>query len=347
VTAVVAYLSYPAVPDLDRLRVALGPDAQRVELVAGPLFQDDAAARTRKRAGEQGDGDPEAALTDAHLEAYRRAEVLLALDVPHRLVDLAPELAWVQACGAGVGQFGEDRLAARGIALTTAAGVGAPPIAEFVIARVLEELKGLRRLGDLQRERRWEFSPGNVLAGRRMLIVGVGAIGGAVARLARAFGVHTVGIRRNWTTGETPEVVDEPLGPDSLDDQLARADIVVLAAPESAETRGLLDARRLRLLDADAIVCNVARGSLIVEADLLEVVRAGHLRAAILDVVAEEPLPPDSPLWGEARIVLSPHSSTSTDGYDDRLLDLFADNLRRYLDGSALVNVVDLGSAAP
>ena len=127
---------------------------------------------------------------------------------------------------------------------------------------------------------------------------------------------------------------------------LASADIVVLAAPESAETRGLFDAARFDRLRPGTVLCNVARGSLIDQPALLDALAAGQLRAAILDVVEPEPLPPDSPLWDAEGVILSPHSSTSRDGYDDRLLDLLAINLRHYLHGEPLLNTVDLTALA-
>lgn len=341
-TRLQVYLSYPHDPDVTRLAAALGQDADAVDLIAGPGYQDVPDVRTRKRAATFSGTDGEPELTAEHFEAYGRAEVLVALDVPHRLAELSPHLRWIQACGAGVGQFGEATLGARGVTLTSAQGIGAPPIAEFVIGRLLELYKRFRDLDVLQQERRWEFTPGESLGGRTMVIVGLGAIGTEVAVRARAFGVRTIGVRRSYVAGATSPVVDVLCGPDQLDDVLPEADIVVLAAPETPETRGLFDAATLARMRPGAVLCNVARGSLVVESALVDAVVSGHLRAAILDVVAEEPLPDDSPLWASEGIVLSPHSSTSPDGYFDRLLDLVAANVRRFLAGEPLANVVDL-----
>jgi phosphoglycerate dehydrogenase-like enzyme len=355
------YLSFPPHPDVDRLRRALGDDADAVEIVAGPFYLDQDAARTRKRSLTFGDGDDavdaaeltadgrlegEPELTPEHLDAYRRAEVVVGVDVPYRLPELAPTLRWIQACGAGVGQFGEAGLAARGVVLTSAQGVGAPPIAEFVIGRLLELYKRFRELDVLQREHRWEFTAGETLAGKTMVIVGLGAIGREVAVRARPFGVRVVGVRRSYTPGLTSPDVDGLCGPDQLDDVLAEADIVVVAAPESAETRGMFDAARFARFRPGTVLCNVARGSLIDQPALLDALVAGQVRAAILDVVEPEPLPPDSPLWDAEGVILSPHSSTSRDGYDARLLDLLATNLRRYLHGEPLLNDVDLTAMA-
>jgi phosphoglycerate dehydrogenase-like enzyme len=356
------YLSFPPRPDVARLRAALGDDADAVEVIAGPFYLDHDSARTRKReltfdgAGHTGagaagveltadgriEGEPE--LTPEHLDAYRRAEVVVGVDVPYRLPELAPQLRWIQACGAGVGQFGEAGLAARGVVLTSAQGVGAPPIAEFVIGRLLELYKRFRELDVLQREHRWEFTTGETLAGKTMVIVGLGAIGREVAVRARPFGMRIVGVRRSYRDGDTSPLADELCGPDRLDEVLATADVVVLAAPESAETRGMFDAARFARLRPGAVLCNVARGSLVDQPALLDALAAGQLRAAILDVVEPEPLPADSPLWDAEGVILSPHSSTSRDGYDDRLLDLLAVNIRHHLRGEPLVNTVDLAA---
>jgi phosphoglycerate dehydrogenase-like enzyme len=341
---VTVYLSYPPDPDVGRLRQALGDDADRVELIAGPLYMDVTAVRTAKRARALTDEllaqEPE--LTEEHRDAYAAADVVVGLDVPARILDLAPRLGWIQACGAGVGQFDEEGLAARGVALTTAAGVSAAPIAEFVIGRVLEVYKGFGTFAQLQREHRWEFTPGRMLQGRTVLIVGLGAIGRAVAQRARALGMGTLGIRRSHTPGAVDPDVDELHGPADLDDLLGRADVVVLAAPESSETHHLLDAGRFAAMRDGAVLCNVARGSLVDEDALVAAVRSGKVEAAILDVATQEPLPADSPLWDVEGVLLSPHSSASQEGYDDRLLDLFAANLRRFLHGEALANQVDL-----
>jgi phosphoglycerate dehydrogenase-like enzyme len=346
--AVPVYLSFPPDLDVDQLERALGDRADAVELIAGPLYLESQETRTRKRAGtfeadgdDDGDHDGEPALTPEHLDAYRRAQVILALDLPSRLAALSPDLRWVQAIGAGVGHLAGAGLDERGIVLTSAQGVGAPPIAEFVIGRLLELYKRFRDLDRLQREHRWQFVPGEVMAGKTLLVVGLGAIGREVAVRARAFGLGTIGVRRSYRHGATSPDVDRLCGPDQLDEVLPEADIVVVAAPETSETRGLFDARRLARMRPGAVLCNVARGSLIDQPALLEALAGGRLRAAILDVVEPEPLPPDSPLWDAEGVVLSPHSSTSMEGYNERLVDLFAANLRRWLDGEPLVNVVD------
>jgi phosphoglycerate dehydrogenase-like enzyme len=138
----------------------------------------------------------------------------------------------------------------------------------------------------------------------------------------------------------THPLADELYGPDDLDTLLVQSDAVVLAAPATEETADLIGARELALMKPGAVLCNVARGLLLDESALIDSLREGHLGAAILDVMRHEPLPPDDPLWDAPNTYLSPHSSTSREGYDDRLRDLFARNLVRFLANEPLVNVV-------
>ena len=172
-------------------------------------------------------------------------------------------------------------------------------------------------------------------------IVGLGAIGRDVARRARAFEVTVLANRRSAQAGDTDPNVDELYGPDGLDEMLERCDAVVLCAPQTPETVNLFNADRLARLKPAAVLVNVARGSLIDEGALIAALESGHLAAAILDVTREEPLPPGNPLWDAPNMYLSPHTSTSREGYDQALLELFRDNLTRFLDHEPLRNVVD------
>jgi phosphoglycerate dehydrogenase-like enzyme len=139
----------------------------------------------------------------------------------------------------------------------------------------------------------------------------------------------------------TSPAADELLGPDGLAYLLRNSDAVVLALPETAESDGMIGAPQLTLMRQGSVLCNIARGSLVDEDALLEALRSGHLRAAVLDVARQEPLPVDSPLWDAPNLYYSPHSAASQDGYFDRLIDLFATNLLHYVRGEGLVNLVD------
>jgi phosphoglycerate dehydrogenase-like enzyme len=275
-------------------------------------------------------------------DALAAAEVMLTLNAPLDLPTLAPRLRWIQAIGSGVGQFVPSRLPAGGITLTNAAGVGAVPIAEWVLARILAVYKRLDDHAAQQRAHVWQEAMGARLEGRTAVVVGLGAIGSAVATRLRAFGVHVIGVRRSWTPGATATEADELFGPDQLPAVLGRAHVVVVAAPGTAANENLFDAAAFAAMRRGALFVNVARGSLVDEDALTEALRSGHLRAAAIDVAREEPLPSDSPLWDTPNLAISPHSSASADQYLERVGDLFSDNLARYVAGRELRNVVDL-----
>ncbi|MCB0995846.1 MAG: D-2-hydroxyacid dehydrogenase [Acidimicrobiales bacterium] len=278
---------------------------------------------------------------DAGWANLLESEAVMALDLPVGLVERSERLAWVQAIGAGVGQLGPARLGEAGIVLTNAAGVASASIAEFVIGRVLEVIKNIRTLEVQQAEKRWEMCLGGLLKGRTMGIVGLGAIGRDTARRARAFGVEVLATRRSARPGDTDPDVDELWPADALDDILGRCDVVVLCAPSTAETQRLFDAGRIARMKPGSILVNVARGALVDEPALIGALEAGHLGAAVLDVQDNEPMSADDPLWDAPNLYLSPHSSTSTEGYDDALIDLFALNIARRVGDEPMHNLVD------
>ncbi len=279
-------------------------------------------------------------LSAAELAVWARAGAAIALDVPPGIGELAPGLGWIQAIGAGI-----DHLAGSGLpdacVVTNAAGVAAAPIAEFAIGRLLAVWKRFGEIDEQQRVHAWKAQFGKLVEGQTLGIIGLGAIGSAVAARARAFGMHTIGTRRSYKEGDAHHAVDELYGTAHLHAVLARCDAVVVSAPGTPETENLFDAAAFAAMKPDAVFCNVGRGSLVDEPALIEALRSGHLGAAILDVTRQEPLPPDDPLWDAPNIFISPHCSTSQERYNDKLFALFADNLGRYLRGEELRNVVD------
>jgi len=285
-------------------------------------------------------GEP--AMSDDLRDALARAEVMITLDAPLDLPIYAPHLRWIQAVGSGVGQFVPSRLQESPIVLTNAAGIGAIPIAEWVLARVLAVYKRLDEHAEQQRNHVWNQKLGALLAGRQALVVGLGAIGREVGRRLKAFDVEVVGVIRSWTPGISSPEADKVIGPDRLMDALGSANIVVVSVPGTAANANLFDARAFAAMRRGAIFINVARGSLVEESALIEALRSGHLRAAAVDVTRQEPLPADSPLWDTPNLSISPHSSASADRYLERVAELFYDNLARYVGGQDLVNVVDL-----
>ncbi len=323
--------------DLDRLR-AVDP---RVE-VLDVRYVDPDALRTARGADPRADlRDQAPALTDEQRGALARVEVVITQDLPFAVGELAPHLRWVQGMGAGVSQLLSAGLDDAGIRLTSAAGVNAVSISEFVLARLLQVWKRLPEIDALQQAGEWRPTYGTEVAGSTAVVVGLGAIGREVARRLRALGVTVLATRRTATAGQGDPDVDELLPPDRLHEALARADAVVAAVPETAATTDLFDEAAFAAMRAGAIFVNVGRGSAVDEEALAAALRSGHLRAAAIDVVRDEPLAPGHPLWAVPNLLISPHSATSPDHFWDNLHALFRDNLRRYLAGEPLRNVVD------
>ena len=269
------------------------------------------------------------------LEALRGADVLWhELWGPGQpglaeLVAAAPELRWMHTSSAGVEWVDLDLLRRERVRLTNGAGLHAPPIAEHVVMCMLAAQRGLLPLFRAQAEHRWErhFGGRNELDGARVLILGYGLIGRAIGRKARALGAVVTGVRRrdrrDWR------------------ELLPESDFLVVAAPLTPATRGIVGGRELKALKAGAWLINIARGPLVEEAALLRELE-GHLGGAALDVFDEEPLPPEHPLWARDNVLLTPHISASTERMRERAAALFADNLQRFAGGRRLRNLVDL-----
>ena len=271
------------------------------------------------------------------------ADVLFDFDrtLAPRLPTLAPRLRWIQATSSGIGPFVRDAgLDRSGIRITNAAGIHAVPLAEHVLLALLHFVKDVpARLRD-QRAHVWERFCGRELRGMTAGVVGLGAVGSEVARTLRAVGVRVVGVRRTPVGDPAALNVDEATTPDRLHELLPRCDALVLIAPHTPETEGLIGARELALLPEGAVLVNIARGALIDEDALVSALRSGHLGGAALDVAAVEPLPATSPLWGLPNVLLTAHSASTVERENERLTDLFVENLRRFRIGEPLINEV-------
>ena len=281
------------------------------------------------------------------LSLLARADILFDFDYSHQhdLPDVAPNVRWVQATSAGIGQLvrrlGYDRRMPNTV-FTTSSGVHGRPLADFCLLAMLAFAKGLPRMIDDQRRHHWERFAGRELGGRTVGIIGVGSIGAEVARLARALDMVVVGVKRT-TAGIDPSSLhlSELHAPAALHVVLARSEFLVLITPHTDETERMIGARELALLPAGAVVINIGRGALMDEQALISVLASGHLGGAALDVFATEPLPADSPLWDMGNVLISPHSASTSDGENARITDLFCDNLRRFLAREPLRNVLD------
>ena len=329
---------------VDAARAVAREAGADVEVVVTPYVEPLELRSARGRAGGANPGLSTPEIDDATLATWADVEVVVALDVPDELERVLPRLAWIQSISAGWDSLDVGAFAERGVRLTTASGIGANAIAEFAIARLLQDVKLLGRLERQQRERTWEQAFGGELTGRTLGVIGLGAIGRQVARRARAFEMEVLATRASARPGDTDPDVDELLPADRLDDVLARCDAVVSALPSNPATADLFDAGRFAAMPAGSWFCNVGRGAHVVEADLIAALESGHLRGAAVDVTRVEPLPADDPLWSAPNLAISPHCSVSLDRYVTNLAALTATNLERYLrpDGGELVNEVDL-----
>ena len=317
----------------ERRIVAEAPPGWRPVFVRAPTVSD-------------GDGDPRP--SDEAKAAIRDAEAYFGFGMSPALFAAATRLRWIHSAAVGIAALLFRELVESPVVLTNSAGLMGPPIAEHVVGGLLYLVRAFDAAVDLQRAGRWDkapfVSPGaNVreLGRCRVLVVGAGGIGSAIATRLAAFGCHVAGTRRHPGRG-TPPGFAEIHGPEALDALLARSDVVILSAPHTRETRGLLTAARLDLLPRGAMVVNVARGALLDEAALAERLRDGRLRGAVLDVFSTEPLPGESPLWHLSQVLLTPHvSAVSPEGFWERGLALFLDNWRRHAAGEPLRNRVD------
>lgn len=250
----------------------------------------------------------------------------------------ARRLRWVHAIGAGVENLCHD-VAGTEIQVTNS-HIHGDAIGDHVFALILAHARRLGEAREFQTVRRWVHQEvrGTPLAGRTIGILGLGTIGTGVARRAAAFGMRVVGTKRR--PAPVPGV-ERVFPPAEIDAVLREASVLAMTLPLTPATQGILGARELALLPEGAFVVNIGRGGQIDEAALVEALRSGRLGGAGLDVFAEEPLPPDSPLWTTPRLIITPHVAGDFPGYMDRMLPLFCENLKQYFAGRPLRNIVD------
>ncbi len=255
----------------------------------------------------------------------------------------AANLQWLHTFNAGVDNPVFRRFLERGVRLSTSSGSTAQPIAQSVIGGMLMLARPFLRWAESQRRRAWEPVPAAEappdLAGQRMTVVGLGAIGSEVARLALALGLEVTGVRRSPRREDDP--VQRVAPPMELLGLARETDWLVLACPLTEETRGLVSGEVIAALPRGAFVLNVARGEVIDEGALIRALSSGHLGGAYLDVFCTEPLPPDSPLWTLPNVIVSPHNSAVARGNERRATEgYFLPNLRRMRMGEQLANEV-------
>ncbi|MFQ6013827.1 MAG: D-2-hydroxyacid dehydrogenase [Anaerolineae bacterium] len=286
-------------------------------------------------------------------------EVLYTFGLPPDLLESAPKLRWVQLHSAGVNHILDHPIMASDIPITTTSGIHAVTIAEYVFASILAFTRRVPRMVYWQGQGRWPedkdrwplFVP-DELWGKTIGIVGYGSIGRQIARLAKAFGMRIVAAKKEASDrldrGYRLEGVGDPEGklpdriypPERLRPMLAECDFVVVCVPVTRATAKLIGEPELKAMKPTAYLVNVARGEVVDEQGLITALQEGWIAGAGLDVFDQEPLPPNSPLYNLDNVILSPHVSGFTPYYDERASDLFAENLRRYLAGEELLNLV-------
>ncbi len=250
----------------------------------------------------------------------------------------AKNVRWVHSLAAGVDKILFPALIESPVPLTNSRGVFKDALAEFVIAAILFFAKDLRRLVRQQEAHVWDQFDIPMVRGQVLGIIGYGEIGRATAKLAAALGMRVVAMRRCDAPVEAP--VERVYAREELHAMLAACDYVVLCAPLTPETRGVIDGAALRAMKSSAVLINIGRGPLVVEADLIGAL-ANRLRGAALDVYDREPLPPDHPYYTMGNVLLSPHSADHAVGWASWSMLKFLENFERFYNGRELLNVVD------
>jgi phosphoglycerate dehydrogenase-like enzyme len=272
------------------------------------------------------------ASADAFRQAAPEADVMLVGAVPRQLVEdvfaMAPKLQWVHVMWAGLDSLLFPALVESPVVLTNGRGVFARSLAEFALAGMLWFAKDIRRMRRQQREGRWEKFIVEELHGKRLGIIGHGSIGRAVAALAAAFGMKVIGVGRTSPRDEFDELIET-------------SDYIVVSAPLTPETRGLVGEAEFRRMRPEAVLINVGRGPVVDEKALIAALEQGRIRGAVLDVFDQEPLPPGHPFWSLDNVLLSPHCADNTPTWLDEAMQLFLENFERYASGQPLKNVVD------
>ena len=249
----------------------------------------------------------------------------------------APNLRFIQSIGAGYDQFPLDDLRSRGIRLANASGVNKNAVSEHTFALILSLTRHLKSGATHQGDHFWRGMISEIpkredeLAGKTMGIVGMGAIGSRVARIAKAFDMTVLATKRNPATAEGP--ADRVVTPDRVDELLAESDVLVLTCSLNDQTRNVINVDSLSRMKPTAYLINMARGGCVDEKALIDALNNGVIAGAGLDVVSEEPLPDDSHLWDMDNVVLTPHTGGETQAYEDNVIDILLENVNRLTSG--------------
>ncbi len=302
-------------------------------------FNDEQKAAIREAAGGL---EPFYSTDKAEIEGRLDDIEVAAGSFPRDLMARASNLRWYQQWGAGADWLLKyPELTQKDFTLTNVSGIHEIPIGEQIMAYLLMFARGFPQMMRAQLATTWAQNESKTfeLAEKTMLVLGTGAIGTYTAKLAEAFGIKVVGVRRN--PGKQVEHISEMVALDDLHTALPDADFIVLTLPLTNDTRHLIGEAELQAMKPTAILVNIGRGGLIDEFALVQALQEGRLAGAGLDVFETEPLPKDSPLWTMENVIITPHMAGNTPHYDERALEIFLENLRRYTAGESLTHVVD------
>jgi phosphoglycerate dehydrogenase-like enzyme len=283
------------------------------------------------------------------LAAAPRATLVLSWsatrDLLREILVKSPNLRWVHIMSAGINHLVSPELVESRAVVTNGRGIFSAPLGEWVAGAILYFAKDFRRLIRSQTEARWDPFDVVEVSGQTVGIVGYGDIGRAVAARVRPLGMRVLGLTRR---GPLPVAGDDPaeeiFGPADLIHMIQRSDYLVITAPLTHETRGMIGEAEFAAMKADAVLINIGRGPIVAEEPLIRALTGKRIKGAALDVFHREPLPGDHPLYRLENVLLSPHSADHTPDWLDRAMGLFVENLARYRSGEALVNVLDKGS---
>ena len=260
------------------------------------------------------------------------------LDWDDYLKFFTPSLRWVQLCSTGFSDNITPEILRGDVLLTNAPGIHTIPIAESVLAAMLDHAKMLKQRWVDQKNHRWNQLMCSELYGGTVLLLGLGNIGRRVAKLCKSFGMRVIGTKRRV---EAVENVDLVFPADELVRRLPQADFIVVAAPLTPLTEAMMDEEAFGAMKETSYLINVGRGRIVDEATMIAALKEGRIGGAYLDCHVEEPLPADHPLWDMENVFVVPHDSHSSPHIGDRIVDIFCDNLGRYLRGEPLVNICD------
>ncbi len=271
-------------------------------------------------------------------EVLAQTEVLLAWDVPQGVIARMPQLHWIQAPTGGVENWLARSDLPPQLVLTCARGIHRVQMPENILAAIFHVTKGLSVFEQQQKRHEWKRPPLNLLAGKTLGILGLGAIGGELARKAAALEVRVIGSKRIPAAVPFVEAV---YGADQIDLVLGQSDFVVLLLPQTSETENLINSARLTKMKRSAWLLNFGRGQLVIDQELIDAVQAGRIAGAVLDAFRTEPLPQDHPFWSTPNIIVLPHVAGRHPEKNRILADLLIQNMQRYLAGQTMYGVVD------